>query len=131
MDEALLATRAQKGDLDAFNQLIFAYQELAFNIAYRILSDEASADDATQTAVISAYKNLKSFRGGSFRAWLMRIVKNACYDELRRLKRHPQVALEPVSSEDGDEIESPKWIEDDSPTPEDAVEMRELDHAVR
>ncbi|MEN6435425.1 MAG: sigma-70 family RNA polymerase sigma factor [Anaerolineaceae bacterium] len=131
MDEQILIRDAIQGDLDAFNGLVFAYQEMAFNIAYRLLSDEDSAEDATQTAFISAYKNLRGFRGGSFKAWLMRIVTNACYDELRRVKRHPTTSLEPVSDETEEEIDSPAWLADDAASPEERVEQAELEHAVQ
>ncbi|MCD4752476.1 MAG: sigma-70 family RNA polymerase sigma factor [Anaerolineaceae bacterium] len=130
-EEAILAKRAQSGNLEAFNQLVLIYQGLAFNVAYRILTDSAAADDATQNAIISAFQNLKSYRGGSFRAWLLRIVTNSCYDELRRQKRHPSVALAPVNIETGEEIESPKWMVDDVPSPEDIVALGDLDRAVQ
>lgn len=131
MDESGLAKMAQKGSLDAFNRLVMMHQELAYNIAFRILSDPAAADDATQTAFISAYRHLDSYRGGSFKAWLMRIVTNACYDELRRYKRRPQVDLEPQSNESGEEIESPAWLADDSLSIEDRIELSELEQAIQ
>jgi RNA polymerase sigma-70 factor (ECF subfamily) len=68
MEESLLIEKAADGDLDAFNQLVLTYQELAFNLAYRIMADEAAAADATQDAVISMYRKLNSYRGGSFKA---------------------------------------------------------------
>jgi RNA polymerase sigma factor (sigma-70 family) len=129
MDESGLIREAQRGDLDAFNRLILAYQDRVYNQAFRILGDYQPADDATQEAFISAYKNIRSFRGGSFRAWLLRIVTNACYDELRRKKRRPTVALEPVD-EEGDEIESPYWIADPGESPEDNVARVELAEAI-
>jgi RNA polymerase sigma-70 factor (ECF subfamily) len=60
MDEPRLIQDAQSGDLDAFNCLVLAYQDLAFNLALRMLTDEDSADDAAQNAFISAYRNIKS-----------------------------------------------------------------------
>jgi RNA polymerase sigma-70 factor, ECF subfamily len=131
MDELALAQSAQKGDLDAFNRLVMSYQELAYNIAYRLLSDEAAAEDATQNAFLSAYRNLAGYRGGSFRSWVLRIVTNTCYDELRRRKRQPTTPLEPVNDEGDEEIESPAWMADDSPSPEESVEKAELDRAVQ
>ncbi len=131
MDEVELVRFAQKGDLDAFNRLVLAYQEMAFNLAYRMLSDEDAAADATQTAFFSAYRSLSSYRGGSFRAWIMRMVTNTCYDELRRRQRRPTTPLEPLDNEDNEEIESPAWLADDGPTPEQAVEKEELDGAVQ
>jgi RNA polymerase sigma-70 factor (ECF subfamily) len=130
MDEAGLIKDAQQGDLEAFNRLILAYQDRVYNQAFRVLGESQSADDASQEAFISAYKNLRSFRGGSFRAWLLRIVTNACYDELRRRKRRPTTTLEPVDDE-GDEIESPRWIADPGELPEDNVVRSELGHAIQ
>lgn len=132
MDEGGLVRDAQHGDLDSFNRLVLHYQELAYNLALRMLNDEASAEDATQTAFISAYNHLDSFRGGSFKAWVMRMVTNTCYDELRRIKRRPTTPLEPVNDDDGEEIESPYWMADDhNPTPEQAMDRRELESAIQ
>jgi len=97
MDEAALIQAARGGDLDAFNRLVIEHQNLAFNLAYRIMADPAAAEDATQEAFISAYRALRRFRGGSFRSWLMRIVTNACYDELRRRKRKPSTSLDQLT----------------------------------
>ena len=100
MDEAALIKQAQNGDVEAYNALVLHFQTTAYNVAYRIMGDPDSAADATQDAFISAYKAINRFRGGSFRAWLMRIVTNACYDELRRRKRRPQSSLEAIYVED-------------------------------
>lgn len=132
MDELSLIQSAIKGDLDAFNRLVLEHQKLAFNLAYRMLNDEDSAEDATQTAFISAYRNMKSYRGGSFRGWLLRIVTNTCYDELRRRQRHPTQPLDPVNEEDQQEVESPQWMEDkNTPNPQESLESAELEHAVQ
>jgi RNA polymerase sigma-70 factor (ECF subfamily) len=131
LDENALAVAAQKGDLNAFNRLVLVHQDMAFNLSYRILADPDSAADATQDAFISAYQAIKSFRGGSFRAWLLRIVTNTCYDELRRNKRRPTVSLEPVSSQEDEEIENPSWLADDNPSPEENVESRDLVEAIQ
>ncbi len=132
MDEVALIQDAQHGDLDSFNRLVLAYQEMAYNLALRMLNDEASAEDATQQAFISAYRHMHTFRGGSFKAWVMRMVTNTCYDELRRVKRRPTTPLEPVNDEDDEEIESPYWMADDhNPTPEQALDQRELEGAIQ
>ncbi len=116
MDENALIQSARKGDLDSFNSLVLVYQHQVYNLAYRIMGDEAPAADATQNAFISAYKNLKSFRGGSFKSWLLRIVTNACYDDLRRKKRRPAISLdELMNNEDTD-------VEYDVPSGEDGPE---------
>lgn len=130
MDEGALIQAAQEGDLNAFNHLILVYQDLVYNQAYRMMGEPEYASDATQEAFISAYRNLRSYRGGSFRAWLLRIVTNACYDELRRRQRRPTTSLEPMD-DGGDEIESPHWLADPGETPEDSLERSELGTAIQ
>jgi RNA polymerase sigma-70 factor (ECF subfamily) len=131
MDEIGLALSAQQGDLDAFNHLVLEYQEMAFNLAYRMLGDPDVAADATQNAFISAYKALSGYRGGSFKSWVMRIVSNTCLDEIRRQKRHPTTPLEPFDPEGEEEIESPSWLKDENPSPEEVLESSELEGAIQ
>jgi len=130
MDEPALIQSAIEGDLNAFNRLVLEYQEAAFNVALRMMGDVPSAEDAAQTAFISAYKNLRQYRGGSFRAWVLRMVTNACYDELRRQKRRPTIPLEPLDTDD-EEVESPRWLADPSESPEEAAERAELNQALQ
>jgi RNA polymerase sigma-70 factor (ECF subfamily) len=130
MNEQSLIVDAQNGNLDAFNTLILHYQDSVFNTALRILSDEDQAADAAQDAFISAFKSIKSFRGGSFKAWLMRTVTNACYDELRRKKRRPTTPLEP-DTDDGEEMDSPRWLADPNMTPDQQMEAEEVEHAIQ
>jgi RNA polymerase sigma-70 factor (ECF subfamily) len=130
MDESGLIQAARQGDLDAFNRLVLANQDIVYSQAYRMLGDAEVAEDATQEAFISAYKHLDTYRGGSFRGWLLRIVTNACYDELRRRKRRPTVPLEPVDANE-EEIESPSWMIDPGELPEQAAVRKELAQAIQ
>jgi RNA polymerase sigma-70 factor (ECF subfamily) len=130
LDESALIRSAQHGDLDAFNRLVLAYQDMVFNAALRILGNEDLAGDASQEAFISAFRSIVSFRGGSFRAWLLRTVTNACYDELRRQKRRPTTQLEPHNADD-EEVESPAWLADPDGTPEERLDKAELEHAIQ
>ena len=132
MDEAALIQAAKKGDLDAFNRLVLAYQDLAFNVAFRVMGEEAGAADATQEAFISAYKGIRRFRGGSFRSWLLRIVTNACYDELRRRKRRPATSLEALVSEpDPSDAEIVSSLASRPELPEQTAERLELNRAIQ
>jgi RNA polymerase sigma-70 factor (ECF subfamily) len=130
MDEVALIQAAKQGNLDAFNRLVLAYQDQVYAQAYRMMGEPDAAEDATQEAFISAYRSIQSYRGGSFRAWLLRIVTNASYDELRRRQRRPTTPLEPVDSEE-EEIESPHWLADPSDSPENQAERMELDQAIQ
>ena len=128
--ETLLIRKAQRGDVDAFNMLVLKYQDMLYRISWRIVHDDFAADDATQNAMIQAFKNIRSFRGGSFKSWLARVTVNASYDELRRWKRQPAISLEQVNNE-GDEIESPLWMRDPASGPQDAVESGEMSDAIQ
>jgi RNA polymerase sigma-70 factor (ECF subfamily) len=130
MDELALIESARGGDLDSFNRLVLAYQNTVFNTALRVLGDEVLAADASQEAFLSAFRYLRTFRGGSFKAWLLRTVTNACYDELRRRKRRPTIPLEPRDG-DGEEVDSPRWLTDSAMSPEARVEADELEHAIQ
>lgn len=130
MDETAMIQAAQQGDLDAFNKLVVEYQNIAFNVAYRLMSDPAEAEDVTQDGFVSAYRKLASFRGGSFKAWLLRIVTNAGYDALRKRKRQATTPLEPLDR-DEEEIESPAWLTDPGESPEDSAARHELGQAIQ
>lgn len=124
MDETALIKAAQQGDIDSFNRLVLAYQHQVYNLAYRIMGEEAAAADAAQEAFISAYNHLKSFRGGSFKSWLLRIVTNACYDDLRRRKRRPATSLEELM---GDETgETGFDLPEPTDGPETLLQRREM-----
>lgn len=94
IDEAALIERSQRGDLDAFNTLVLAYQGTVYGLCYRMLGGRQPAEDATQDAFISAFRAIARFRSGSFRAWLLRIAANACHDEIRRRRARPQARLD-------------------------------------
>ncbi|MBI4307113.1 MAG: sigma-70 family RNA polymerase sigma factor, partial [Chloroflexi bacterium] len=70
------------------------YQDQVFAVAVRMLREGAAAADLTQDTFVSAFRNIRAFRGGSFRGWLFRIATNATYDHLRRQKRRPAESIE-------------------------------------
>ncbi|MGD8402377.1 MAG: sigma-70 family RNA polymerase sigma factor [Anaerolineales bacterium] len=124
VSEETLIARASKGDLEASNHLILTYQDRAYNHAWSMLNDRDLAEDVTQESFIKAFQAIGSFRGGSFRAWLLRIVTNTSYDLLRRSQRYPMQPLVP-ENDDGDEIESPAWLVDPSASVQNTVEQNE------
>ena len=93
-DDADLASRSQAGDLSAFNLIVERYQSQVYNLAARILGDRTTAEDISQETFISAYKAITRFRGGSLRAWLLRIASNLCYDSIRASRRRPAQSLD-------------------------------------
>lgn len=132
MDEPALIRGAREGDLDSFNRLVLEYQSIVFNVAYRIMGDGDSAGDAAQEAFISAYRNIGGYRGGSFKGWLLRIVTNACYDELRRRKRRPAASLEALTVvETGPDAEGEAQLASEAESPEHHAERAELGGAIQ
>lgn len=128
-NEDALVLAASNGDLDAFNQLVLTYQNLAYQHAFSLMNDPASAEDITQESFIKAFQGLSGFRGGSFRGWLLRIVTNTAYDVLRRSQRHPTQPLFP-EDDDGEELESVSWLADPDASVQETVERKELSEEI-
>jgi RNA polymerase sigma-70 factor (ECF subfamily) len=128
-EERRLVEAAQRGDVESFNSLVRLYEGRVYNLCYRMLGDADSAADAAQDAFLSAFRNLRSFRGGSFRSWMLRISTNTCYDTLRARKRRPTVSLD-LDTDDEDDS-SPLQIADDAESPADFALRRELAAAIQ
>jgi RNA polymerase sigma-70 factor (ECF subfamily) len=99
--DLILLERAREGDLNAFNDLVVAYQDMLFALVVRMVPDRDQASDAVQEAFFSAYRNMSGFRGGSVKSWLSRIAINAAMDTQRLRKRRP--------SEPYPELEDETW----------------------
>ena len=123
--EVKLIERAAAGDLDAFNQLVLRYQDTAYSLAYTLLRDPNQAEDAAQESFLKAFQAMNGFRGGSFRAWLLKIVTNSSYDLLRRSQRHPAQSLF-QQDENGQEVESLPWLVDPAADVQGILEQCEL-----
>lgn len=124
--EDQLIQRAQNGDLAAFNELVLAYQDLVYRQALWILRERETAEDATQETFLKAYRKIHTYQlGRTFRNWLLRIATNQCLDVIRMAKRYPQQPLE-ASDSDDESIEA-YWMKDPTQTPEQVMEMRELE----
>ena len=79
-----LVERAVQGDRDAFASLVASHVDRCYGLAYRILRDPHRAQDATQQALLGAWRDLATLRDPDrFEAWLHRLVVNACYSEAR------------------------------------------------
>ena len=130
MEISTLVQESLDGDLDSFNQIVLEFQDMVYHQAYRVIGEPDAAEDATQEAFISAYHKLHTYRGGSFKSWLLRIVTNACYDELRRRQRQPVTPLKP-EDDYGEEMDSPSWMEDPGEIPEETLQRSELSDAIQ
>lgn len=122
-DEAQLITDSQRGDVRAFNLLVERYQVRLYNLCYRMLNDSEAAADVTQDAFLSAYRNIRRYRGGSFAAWIMRIATNACYDQLRARQRRPTTSINALLEDDE---HAPRQFEDVAESPDERSLRNEL-----
>ncbi len=88
MMQVELVQRAMAGDRDAFGSLAASHVDRCYGLAYRILRDPHRAQDATQQAMLGAWRDLRTLRDPErFDAWLHRLVVNACYAEARGERR--------------------------------------------
>ncbi len=78
---------AQRGNTNAFAQIVQRYQTPVYNLAYRMLGDAAEAEDAAQETFLRAYAQFKGYRRDQkFASWLLSIAAHYCIDRLRRRK---------------------------------------------
>lgn len=90
-----LLQRCRKRDRGACDELLSHYNRKIFNTAYRILGEEASAEDALQETLLNVYRGLSSFRGDAkISTWISRITVNVCLGMLRKAKLKPVVDLD-------------------------------------
>ena len=120
------------GNRNAFNILVETYQSKVFNMAYSMLSNYDDANDAAQEVFLKVYKNINKFEGkSSLSTWIYRICVNVCNDMLRKRTRSvPVISLFSSAKNDNDE-EKPLEIKDNTPTPEERLEMTETQAEVR
>ncbi|MEO8448260.1 MAG: sigma-70 family RNA polymerase sigma factor [Gemmatimonadota bacterium] len=110
MDEATLTTRASQGDSDAFGELVVRHAMAARRVALAVLRNADEADDAVQSATLSAWRAIARYDPDrSFRAWYLRIIANAALDQFRRRRVR---AAEPLSD----------WLESRTVLPDQATE---------
>jgi RNA polymerase sigma-70 factor, ECF subfamily len=122
-DDSIFVERAQKGDAEAFRVLVERYSPRLFRLVWRIVGEEASAEDAVQETFLRAYRALPRFDAKSqFGTWLHRIAANTAIEILRKRQRQ--------QSRRGAEEEA-----DDAPSREPGPDRRalsqEVDRAVR
>ena len=95
-DDLSLVRRAQRGDTEAFSELVRRHQRVVYNLAWRFMRSPESAEDMAQEAFLKAFRLLKGFRGDcGFSSWLYRVTCSVCLTELNKRKKRKEVALRP------------------------------------
>lgn len=118
MDDAQLIEHYRNGHKDAFNDLVYRWQERIHRFAYRYFADSNDASDITQKTFIRAYYKLDTLKDtGKFSSWIYRIANNICIDETRRNGSRKRDSLESW-------IENGKLVTDK--TPESSLEKSDM-----
>jgi RNA polymerase sigma-70 factor (ECF subfamily) len=123
----------RQGDVDAFEQLVRRHQKRMINIAYRIVGDYDEACEVVQEGFISAYKNIKGFKGkAKFATWLYAIVINGSRNRLKQLRsrryREGCSIDDPIMTPDGELLGDPPSSE---PSALDRLEARDIKQQVQ
>ena len=122
MEDSQLAGDARRGDVEAYEELVRRYQDLAFRAACLITGDASEAEEAAQEGFIKAYYALDSFRPGApFRPWLLRIVTNEARNRRRSAGRRARLTLQAAGE---------RPAANAAPSPEAAALSRERDQQV-
>ncbi len=106
-EDADLVSRSREGDLDSFERLVNKHQKRMLNVAFRMIGDYDEACETVQDAFISAYKNIKNFRGqAKFTTWLTAITLNHSRNRLKQMRsasKHKVFSLnDPAQADDGE-----------------------------
>jgi RNA polymerase sigma factor (sigma-70 family) len=110
LDENDLIQRAKRGDKHAYEELVYAYQGIAFRTAYVLAGNGADAEEAAQDGFVKAWRALGRFRDGApFRPWLLQIVANEARNRRRSAGRRAHLALRAATEHpSGDAAPSPE-----------------------
>jgi RNA polymerase sigma-70 factor (ECF subfamily) len=130
-DDRSSVVRAQRGDADAFGELVTRYRGRMYQVAYGMVGHHESAMDLTQEAFLRAYQNLGSFRGeAKFSTWLRRIVTNVCLDHLRKAEhRTAALSYDDTRGEEDDPSDGPR-LTSTLEAPDRSVARKELGRAI-
>lgn len=126
MTDEFTLRRAQKGDAQAFEQLVTPHEQMLWRVCWHYTHHQEDAADCLQETMLKAWRAIKSYRGEcSLSSWLYRIASTVCLDFLRKQKRLPQ-------TESADELAEEGFAPvDESPTPDEAILKAESADSIR
>jgi RNA polymerase sigma-70 factor (ECF subfamily) len=125
--DAALMLRVQRGDRDAFTELVRKYQQPIFNFILRTLRDETEAEDLAQATFVQVWKSARRYQASAkFSTWIYTIARNLCLNEIRRRARHPAESLD-GSAHTGAEDIAPQIEDRAAPHPPGALLQGELE----
>jgi RNA polymerase sigma-70 factor (ECF subfamily) len=125
MDELLLR-RAQRGDPEAFGQLMEPMEQLVWRVCWHYTGDREASSDCAQDAMIRIWRGLESYRGDcAFESWVYRIAANCSMDWLRKKKRDRSVSMEPMKEQGFDPADTSPGTEDQVIAKDERRRLRE------
>ena len=125
MDELLLR-KAQRGDSEAFEQLITPLEQLIWRICWHYTGNRESAEDCGQETMIRIWRSLDSYRGDcALESWVYRIAANCCMDYLRKKKRDKSVSMEPMREQGFDPADPSPGTEEQVVAADEQKRLRE------
>ncbi len=125
MDELLLR-RAQRGDPEAFEQLLTPLESRVWRICWHYIGEKETASDCAQEAMLRIWRSLSGYRGDcAFESWVYRIAANCCMDFLRKKKRDQSVSMEPLKEQGFDPADPSPGTEEQVVAAEEKKRLRE------
>ncbi|MCK4511603.1 sigma-70 family RNA polymerase sigma factor [bacterium] len=123
--DAELASKAKRGNIDAFGELVERYKERAYMIALGFVGNPDDAMDLSQEAFVKAFKAIGSFKDGcDFYPWFYAVLRNTCFNFLRRRKTRKESSLDAAREYGFDVV-------DGAPDPSATLERKEMRALVR
>lgn len=131
-EEARLAKRWKKGELEAFEELVLKYQDPVYNLVYRMVGNRQEAEDIAQEAFVKAFTGVDGFDlKMPFGTWMLRISANAAVDHLRRRRRKSEVPLDTAFSRGADRGDGREVVSEPPGSDSDIPENVSLENEVR
>jgi len=133
MTDAELIERYLKGDIDAFNTLIWRWEKPLYNFILRTIGNRELAKDLCQTVFIRMYKQLKTLKDHEkFSSWIYRIAINLCKDEFKKRGRHRLVSLNALTDEDpGKDQVKHQFSDPNADSPEDIMQNHQVEVIIK
>ena len=120
LNDTDLIIQTQKGNQNAFEELVYRYDRSVLSIAIKYANNEDDAKDLYQEVFIRVYRGLKNFRFQSeFSTWLFRITTNVCLTYKSRSKEHLKVSIDKDYDDEENEFSTKKELVYDGLSPEE------------
>ena len=108
---AQIIAGCKKSETDSFSRLIDMYSRQCYGYFYRLTGNRDVSDELLSRLFVKLVEKIRSFRGGSFEAWLFKVASNIFHDHLRDKQRQKKL-LQAQKEQLREQIEQPKAFDD-------------------